>query len=150
MHSRDLLFRFRRIGDRLREIPERVPELSLCRKGQQLPGGSVHEYTQLRCRTQIHRPHLPSQQSHSGSQAEDSVPTRDPVFCQHAVRASHRLLQPKRHAGTIQPPDQGRRPLLARRVLLPPEPDERSRPQFQRISVTHPAEGYGNVCPCLL
>ena len=43
-----------------------------------------------------------------------------------------------------------RRPLLARRVLLPPEPDERSCPQFQRISVTHPAEGYGNVCPCLL
>ena len=78
------------------------------------------------------------------------LPTRDPVFCQHAVRTSHRLLQPKRHVGAIQPPDQGRRPLLARRVLLPPEPDERSCLQFQRISVTHPAEGYGDVRPCLL
>ena len=75
--------------------------------------------------------------------------TRDPVFCQHTVRASHRLLQPKRHAGTIQPPDQGRRP-TGSASRLPPEPDERSRPQFQRISVTHPAEGYGDACPCLL
>ncbi len=40
-----------------REIPERISKLSLCRESQQLPGGSVHEYTQLRCRTQIHRPH---------------------------------------------------------------------------------------------
>ena len=60
------------------------------------------------------------------------------------------VTQPKRHVGAIQPPDQGRRPLLARRVLLPPEPDERSCLQFQRISVTHPAEGYGDVRPCLL
>ena len=36
----------------------------------------------------------------------------------------------------VQPPDKGGRLLLVRRILLPPQPDDGSRPRFQRLSAT--------------
>ena len=57
-------------------------------------------------------------------------------FCQCQFRTGSPISEPVHRHRAVQPPDKGGRLLLVRRILLPPQPDDGSRPRFQRLSAT--------------
>lgn len=91
---------------------------------------------QLRSCFKVNRTDRQAECTDHGSQTKDSLPTGYTVICQCQFRTGSPISEPVHRHRAVQPPDKGGRLLLVRRILLPPQPDDGSRPRFQRLSAT--------------